>query len=227
MLTLYIGNKNYSSWSMRPWLALTALGIPFQEIQVWFDDFADDQPFKQQMQTLAPTAQVPVLVDGQLSVWDSLAIVEYVAEQHPELALWPQAADDRAHARSLCAQMHSGFGALRSACPMNIEAKLGQVGKQLWQDNRKLRQDVAHITTMWDALLADGRDFLFGDFGIVDAFYAPVVMRLTGYDLPVSASSAAYIKRIQQHPAVAKWVQDALNEHRFVAVDEPYRTAAD
>ena len=166
---------------------------------------------------------MPVLVDGDITVWDSLAIAEYVAEAHPEKALWPQDKANRAHARAITAEMHSGFQALRNACPMNIEADLAEVGQGLWQENADLRADVAYLEAMWGELLADGREFLFGRFCIADAFYAPVVMRLQGYGLPVNEVTQAYMARIQAHPAVDKWLQAALKEKLFVAIDEPYR----
>lgn len=128
MPQLYIGNKNYSSWSLRPWLLMRQCGIAFDEVQVRFDSFAPDSKFKQALAGTSPTGKVPVLVDGTLVVWDTLAIVETLAEQHPDKGVWPRDATARAQARSVCAEMHSGFGALRSACPMNIEAHLPDVG---------------------------------------------------------------------------------------------------
>lgn len=223
MLTLYIGNKNYSSWSMRPWVLLKAFDIPFTEHKLLFDDFSANGEFKQSILQLSPAAKVPVLLDGDTTVWDSLAIAEYVAETFPDKALWPRDKKQRAHARAIVAEMHSGFGALRNACPMNIEAALAEVGQQLWQDNAALRADVAYLEQMWAGLLADGRDFLFGEFGIADAFYAPMVMRLHTYALPVSSITLAYVQRVQAHTAVAAWVADALKEHLWVAIDEPYR----
>ena len=124
MLQLYIGNKNYSSWSLRPWLVLRQLGIPFEEMKVRFDSFAPDSHFKQTMLGLTPTGKVPLLVDDGLAIWDTLAITEYLAERFPQAGVWPTPVADRARARSLCAEMHSGFTALRSHCPMNVEAHL-------------------------------------------------------------------------------------------------------
>lgn len=223
MLSLYIGNKNYSSWSMRAAVLLDAFGLAHTEHKLEFDDFSADGVFKQSIGKISAAGKVPVLVDGDITVWDSLAIAEYVAEAHPEKALWPQDKANRAHARAITAEMHSGFQALRNACPMNIEADLAEVGQGLWQENADLRADVAYLEAMWGELLADGREFLFGRFCIADAFYAPVVMRLQGYGLPVNEVTQAYMARIQAHPAVDKWLQAALQEKLFVAIDEPYR----
>ena len=223
MLSLYIGNKNYSSWSMRAAVLLDAFGLAHTEHKLEFDDFSADGVFKQSIGKISAAGKVPVLVDGDITVWDSLAIAEYVAEAHPEKALWPQDKANRAHARAITAEMHSGFQALRNACPMNIEADLAEVGQGLWQENADLRADVAYLEAMWGELLADGREFLFGSFCIADAFYAPVVMRLKGYGLPVNGVTQAYMARIQAHPAVDKWLQAALQEKLFVAIDEPYR----
>ena len=223
MLSLYIGNKNYSSWSMRAAVLLDAFGLAYTEHKLEFDDFSADGVFKQSIGKISAAGKVPVLVDGDITVWDSLAIAEYVAEAHPEKALWPQDKANRAHARAITAEMHSGFQALRNACPMNIEADLAEVGQGLWQENAGVRADVAYLEAMWGELLADGREFLFGRFCIADAFYAPVVMRLQGYGLPVNEVTQAYMARIQAHPAVDKWLQAALQEKLFVAIDEPYR----
>ena len=128
MLKLYIGNKNYSSWSMRPWVLLTQMGIAFEEVKVRFDSFDSNSSFKQTMVDVTPVGKVPTLEDDGFVVWDTLAIVEYLAEKFPAKGIWPKDIQARARARSLCAEMHSGFGALRSACPMNIEASLPGVG---------------------------------------------------------------------------------------------------
>ena len=224
MLTLYIGNKNYSSWSMRPAVLLDAFGLEYTEYKLEFDDFSADGVFKQSIGKVSAAGKVPVLVDGDTTVWDSLAIAEYLAETFPEKTMWPLDKTARAHARAITAEMHSGFQALRSACPMNIEANLTEVGQTLWQDNEALRADVRYLEKVWDSLLADGRDFLFGTFSIADAYYAPVVMRLKTYGLPVNERIQAYMARIIAHPAVEKWVQAALKEELYVPIDEPYRS---
>ncbi|HET8744284.1 MAG TPA: glutathione S-transferase family protein [Ramlibacter sp.] len=224
MLTLYIGNKNYSSWSMRPWVLMKQAQLPFEERKVRFDAFDAGSKFKETMLKVNPAGRVPVLVDEGFAVWDSLAIAEYLAEKFPERALWPRDARARARARSVCAEMHSGFTALRSHCGMNIEASLPQVGKKVWTEQADVRADVERITQMWSDLLAEHEGpMLFGEFGIADAFYAPVCMRIRTYGLPVSAEAAAYIERVCALSAVKSWVADALAEHDFVPFDEPYR----
>ncbi len=224
MLTLYIGNKNYSSWSMRPWVLLKQAGIPFDEVMVRFDSFASDSQFKQRLAALTPVGKVPVLVDGDVTVWDTLAIAEYVAERFPEKQLWPKDAHARARARSVCAEMHSGFNALRGACPMNIEASLPQVGALALRDKPGVRADLTRLISMWSELLAqDGKPFLFGDFSIADAYFAPVVMRIRTYHLPVPPSVAGYIDRLCAAPGVKAWIDGALAEKDFLDFEEPYR----
>ena len=225
MLKLYIGNKNYSSWSMRPWVLLQQAQIPFEEVKLRFDSFDPGSSFKMAAHAVNPVGKVPALVDGDLAVWDTLAIAEYLAEQFPDKHLWPADKADRARARSVCAEMHSGFGALRSHCPMNIEARLPQVGHLVWRDQHGVRADVQRLESMWRSLLEvhGGKHFLFGDFSIADAFFAPVCMRLKTYALPVAADTAAYIERVSQAPGVAAWISDALAEQDFLAFEEPYR----
>ena len=227
MLKLYIGNKNYSSWSMRPWVLLKHSGIQFEEVMVRFGDdpFTDNSSFKQAVMAVNPSGRVPVLVDDALAVWDTLAIAEYVAEKFPEKHLWPQNVAARARARSVCAEMHSGFTSLRSACPMNIEASLPDVGAIIWRDKPSVRADVARIVSMWTELLAQHKGpMLFGEFSIADAYFAPVCMRLKSYALPVPANISDYIQRVCALPGVKAWLSDALAEKDFVGVDEPYRS---
>jgi len=227
-MKLYIGNKNYSSWSMRPWVLMREFGLPFDEVMVHFDSFGAESAFKQAIGRVSPAGRVPVLVDDDLVVWDTLAIAEYLAERFPEHALWPRERRARARARSLCAEMHAGFAALRSHCPMNLEASLPEVGARVLAEQPAVRVDLARIESMWiDALAASGGPFLFGDYGIADAYYAPVVGRLRTYSLPVSAPVASYIERVLASPGVSDWVRDALAEHQFVPFDEPYRTSRD
>jgi len=226
MLTLYIGNKNYSSWSMRPWVLLKQAEIPFHEEMVRFDSFDGDSKFKQVVLQVNPAGRVPVLTDGDLAVWDTLAIAEYLAEKFPERHLWPRDAKARARARSVCAEMHSGFGALRSHCPMNIEASLAQAGALAWRDHAEVRSDVQRIAGMWTALLDEHKGpMLFGDFSIADAYFAPVCMRIKNYALPVPGHITDYIRRVCALPSVAAWIEEALAEKVFVEMDEPYRTA--
>ncbi|GAA4425690.1 glutathione S-transferase family protein [Acidovorax lacteus] len=224
MLKLYIGNKNYSSWSMRPWVLLRQAGIAFEEVMVRFDSFDAQSDFKRTLGPVSPTGKVPVLVDGDLVVWDTLAIAEYVAEQHPEHRLWPADRAARARARSVCAEMHSGFTALRSHCPMNIEAHLPDTGALIWRDKPAVRADVARLVAMWSELLqAHGGPLLFGDFSVADAYYAPVCMRLATYGLPVPPHIAEYVQRVQQLPSVKAWIDGALAEQDFLDFEEPYR----
>ena len=226
-MQLYIGNKNYSSWSMRPWVLMRASGIPFDEVMVRFDDFhGEASTFKRRIAEVTPTGRVPVLVDDGLAVWDTLAIAEYLAERFPQHALWPRDARQRARARSLCAEMHSGFSALRSHCPQNLEAALPAVGARLLKEQAGVRADLQRIDALWsEALQASGGPFLFGAFGTADAFFAPVCGRIRTYGLPVSDAAAAYIERVFANPAVAAWVRDALAEREFLQFEEPYRTS--
>jgi glutathione S-transferase len=224
MIQLYIGNKNYSSWSMRIGVLLAQAGIPHQEVMVRFDAFTPGSQFRRTVDAISPTGKVPVLVDGDLVVWDTLAIAEYLAEQFPDKQLWPQEAKARARARSVCAEMHSGFAALRSACPMNIEARLHAVGALVWRDKPAVQNDVARLVAMWTELLEQhGGPMLFGRFSIVDAYYAPVCMRLLTYGLPVPPHVAAYLERVSALPGVQAWVDAAKAERDFRDFEEPYR----
>ena len=224
MLQLYIGNKNYSSWSMRPWVLLRQAGIAFEEKPVRFDSFAPGSQFKAQLAGLSPTGKVPVLVDDGLVLWDSLAIAEYLAEKYPDKQLWPADRAARATARSVVAEMHSGFTALRSACGMNIEAHLPETGALIRRDNAGVRADVQRLVAMWSALLQQhGGPMLFGAFSIADAFYAPVCMRLTTFALPVPQPIADYVRRVQALPGVKDWIDGALAEADFREFEEPYR----
>jgi len=224
MPQLYIGNKNYSSWSMRPWVLMRQAGIPFDEVLARFDSFDPGSHFKAQLAGVSPTGKVPVLVDGDLTIWDTLAIAEYLAETHPEKNLWPQGKAARANARSVCAEMHSGFAALRGACPMNIEAHLPEVGALLWRDKGAVRADVQRLVDMWSGLLEQhGGPMLFGEFTIADAFFAPVCMRLHSYGLPVPPHIQAYVQRVRALPGVKAWIDGALAEADFREFEEPYR----
>ncbi len=224
MLKLYIGNKNYSSWSMRPWVLLKQAEIEFEEVMIRFDAFTPDSQFKTTISKINPVAKVPVLVDGVLVVWDTLAIAEYLAEQFPQKQLWPADRAARARARSLCAEMHSGFSALRSACPMNIEASLAQVGALIWRDQPAVRADVARLVAMWQALLGEhGGSLLFGDFSVADAYFAPICTRLITYALPLPPDLASYATRVCALPGVKAWIDQARAEHDFLDFEEPYR----
>ena len=227
-MQLLIGNKNYSSWSMRPWVLMRHFAIPFDEVMVRFDSMKTDSLFKRRVAELSPAGRVPVLVDEDLVVWDTLSIAEYLAEKFPEQAMWPRDMRQRARARSLCAELHAGFSALRSHCPQNIEASLPAVGKRIVAEQAGVRDDLQRIDAMWtQALRASGGPFLFGDFCNADAYYAPVAGRIRSYGLPVSAQARDYIDRVFASPAVAAWVRDALAEADFLDFEEPYRSARD
>ena len=226
MPTLYIGNKNYSSWSMRPWVLMTEAGIAFEEVVVRFDSFDADSAFKQKIIALNPFGKVPVLVDESgFAITDSLAIAETLAERFPEKHLWPQDAQARARARSICAEMHSGFAALRNACPMNIEAHLPDIGQTIWREQPAVHADAERLCDIWGELLhLHGGPMLFGKFSIADAFFAPACMRFVTYALPVPDAVSAYIQAVQELPSVQSWCQAARAEKDFRAFEEPYRT---
>lgn len=226
-MQLYIGNKNYSSWSMRPWVLLTQAEIPFDERMLRFDGFTPDSRFKTALARYSPAGRVPVLVDEGLAVWDTLAIAEYLAEKYPERQLWPADRQARARARSICAEMHAGFGHLRSHLPMNIEATLPEVGQRVLTEHAQVGEDVARLVQMWSELLAaHGGPMLFGEFSIADAYFSPVVKRLVTYAVPVPSIVAAYVGRVQALPGVVAWTTGALAEHDFLDFEEPYRTHA-
>jgi glutathione S-transferase len=226
MLQLVIGNKNYSSWSMRPWVLLKHFDIAFEEVKLRFDplEYSPDSAFYRALARYTPVSKVPVLLIDGFPVWDTLAIAEAVAERAPAQPLWPRDALQRARARSLCAEMHAGFSALRSHCPMNIEASLPQVGARVLAEHDAVRRDLARIDAMWsDALTAGGGPFLFCGFGIVDAYFAPVAARVRTYGLPLSAAARGYAERVWAAPGVSQWVADALAEKDFLDFEEPYR----
>ncbi|HEY2731762.1 MAG TPA: glutathione S-transferase family protein [Polyangia bacterium] len=217
-MRLLIGNKNYSSWSLRPWLLLEQLGIPFEEEKLSFND----PTFSARVRALNPAGMVPVLVDGDLAVWDSLAIVEYVAEKFPDRGVWPAAREARARARSVCAEMHAGFPDLRSRLAMNCELHL-----PLAVLDTSTRRDVARICDIWAdcARFAEGVEgpFLFGRFSAVDAYFAPVVRRFVTYEVALPQAARRYIATIDALPAMQAWVTAARAENDFYPPDEPYR----
>ena len=226
-MKLLIGNKNYSSWSMRPWVLLKEFDIPFEEVMARFDSFEADSLFKATVGALSPAGKVPVLVeDDGFAVWDTLAIAEYLAEKYADRALWPRDAHRRARARSVCAEMHSGFGALRTHFGMNIEASLPEVGRRVLAEQPAARADLARVTALWqDALRESGGPFLFGDYSIADAYFAPVLMRVRTYALPLPAAVAAYVERAVATKGIAAWIREALDEQEFLPFEEPYRSS--
>lgn len=227
MLQLVIGNKNYSSWSMRAWVLLRHFGVDFEELKLRFD-LTPGSAFYRELERYTPAGRVPVLLIDGFAVWDTLAIAETVADLHPTLPIWPPEWRDRARARSLAAEMHAGFSALRSHCPMNIEAAFPEVGARVLAAEVAVRSDLERIDAIWsEQLAASGGPFLFGSFGAVDAFFAPVVVRVRCYALPLSDAARGYAERMCASPGVAAWVADALAEHDFIVEDEPYRSSRD
>jgi glutathione S-transferase len=206
-LKLVIGNKNYSSWSMRPWLALRASNIPFEEVFISLYTGTAD---KRRILDFSRSGKVPVLVDGDVAVWDSLAIIEYVAERFPEKRLWPEHPAHRAHARAISAEMHSGFAALRNECGMNLHRPVRAI--ELSDD---ARANVARIEEIWAecrARYGQSGPFLFGSFGAADAMFAPVVHRFRTYALAVSKETQAYMDTMMTLPAFAEWTKAGLAE---------------
>jgi glutathione S-transferase len=207
MLKLVIGNKNYSSWSMRPWLGLRANDIPFEEV---FIPLYTDQADKDRILSVSDSGKVPALIDGNLTVWDSLAIIEYLAEKFPEARVWPADRAARAHARAISAEMHSGFMALRNECGMNLHRPIGAVA--LSDD---ARANVARIQEIWaDCHAHYGKHgpFLFGTFSGADAMYAPVVHRFRTYAIPVKGAAQHYVDAMLSLPAFQQWTRDGLAE---------------
>lgn len=227
-MQLYIGNKNYSSWSMRPWVLMKQAGIPFDEVMVAFDSFDAGSKFKSVISKVNPVGKVPVLVDDELVIWDSLAIAEYLAESFPHKELWPADTHARARARSVCAEMHAGFGGIRNHFSMNIEARLPEVGAKVLREQAGVQAEVDRLIDMWTGLLKEyGGPLLFGKFSIADAYFAPVATRLVTYGVPVPAVVSGYIERVLALPAVAEWVQGGLAEKNFLKFEEPYRSKRD
>ncbi len=227
-MKLFIGNKNYSSWSMRPWTLMRHLQIPFDEVMVRFDSFSPESNFKRTLAGLSPTGKVPVLqteIDGRMqAIWDTLAIAEFLAELHPDRRLWPAQRAARTRARSIVAEMHSGFVALRTHFPLNIEAQLPELGPRILHEHAAVRDDVARVEEIWaDCLAISGGPFLFGTFGIADAFYAPVASRFRTYGVPLESGAEGYVARVLQARGVAEWIVGALAERDFLESEEPYR----
>lgn len=205
MFDLYLGNKNYSSWSLRPWLLMKHFGLPFREHMV----SVAGRDYNAALKPLAGNARVPCLHDDGFQVWESIAIAEYLAEQHP--AMWPADQRARARARSISAEMHAGFAKLRTAMPMNLKLKLK--GKPAAPE---VQRDIDRIVEIWEEArtqfaTGDG-PYLFGDFSIADAMYAPIVWRLHIYNVPLPPLAAAYRDTMLAHPAMVEWYEAALQE---------------
>ena len=214
MLTLTIGNKNYSSWSFRPWIAMKAAGIAFEERLISLDD----PHFKRTLLAIAGNGKVPALNDDGVHVWESLAILEYLADKFPQAGLWPSDRAAKANARAIAAEMHAGFQALRRECPMNLWRPVK--ARELSAD---AQANVARIDAIWtDCRSRFGKEgaFLFGAFGAADAMYAPVVARLATYAVEVSAPSRAYMAAVMALPAWGEWKRAALEETWVLPEDE-------
>jgi glutathione S-transferase len=222
-MKLIIANKLYSSWSMRPWILMKALGIPFEETLI---------PLRQtetgpRILAHSPSGKVPALVDGDITVWESLAVMEYLAERFPDTAVWPKDRAARAHARAISNEMHAGFMALRQACPMNLAKKFAK--KDYSAD---VTTNVARIEQVWAEARArfgskKSEPFLYGAFSAADAMYAPVVTRLDTYQLPVSAETRRYMDVVLKHPAYRQWLVEALAEPWTLAGYEDGHTAVE
>lgn len=205
-LTLVIGNKSYSSWSMRPWMLLEGFSIPFDEVVIPL--YVDGS--KEEILRYTPSGKVPVLIDGETHVWDSLSICEYVAEKFPDRAIWPKAPEARALARSMSAEMHSSFQVLRQQCGMVVHRAKGPV-----DFSPETLADISRIEAMWAfsrARFASGGPFLFGAFSAADSMFAPVVVRFDVYRPNVAASTRAYMDAVMTTPAWRKWMAGAAAE---------------
>jgi glutathione S-transferase len=212
-LKLVIGNKNYSSWSMRPWLAMRANDTAFEEIFIPL--YTDNPADKARILSFSPAGKVPTLIDGDVTIWDSLAIIEYLAERFPEKKFWPEDRAARAHARSISAEMHSGFLPLRGECGMNLHRPIGAI--KLSAD---ARANAARIEEMWldcrERYGAQG-PFLFGAFTAADAMFAPVVHRFRTYAIPLAPEAKAYMETMMALPAFAEWTKAGLAETLVIA----------
>ena len=212
-LTLVIGNKNYSSWSFRPWIAMKVAGIPFEERGIPLYEPGS----REEILRYSSAGKVPVLLDGENAIWETIAILEYLAERFPKAELWPREAYARAHARAVAAEMHAGFQALRKACPMNM-----WLPRKQRPQNEEVIENVRRIGTIWwDCLQRYGGPFLFGAFGAADAMYAPVVSRLHTYGILVAPKCHAYMDAVMALPAWHEWCDAALKETWIMRHNEP------
>jgi glutathione S-transferase len=209
---LYIGNKNYSSWSLRGWLATRLSGAPFREVKIQLRG-----TYNPDNRSFSPTALVPALHDRDVQVWDSLAIAEYLAERHP--GMWPQNAVARAWARSIACEMHSGFGALRNEMAMCIRER---VDVRPWSEG--LAANIARVTEVWsDTRRRFGRagPYLMGEFSLADVFYAPVAFRFQTYDVHPTGAAGEYLQSLLAHSYLREWEAEALAEKEIIEADEP------
>ncbi len=213
-MQLVIGNKTYSSWSLRAWLAVKVTGAPFEEKLI----LLDTPTFAKEVRAISPAGKVPTLIDSGVTVWDLLAITEYLAEKFPEAGLWPKDAVARAHARAIVAEMHSGFGALRSGYPMNLRRKAGAR-----KNTPDAGGDLARVRQIWREArerFGGQGDYLFGAFSAADCFYAPVASRFTTYALPLDPVGASYAAAVMEHSFMREWRTEAAKEPWVVDADE-------
>ncbi len=213
-LKIIIGNKRYSSWSLRGWLAVEHTGLPYSEVLLQLDT----PSFYEEIVKYSPAKRVPTLLDGNIAVWDSAAIIDYCARLAPEKYWWPEDKAAYAHAKSIFNEMHSGFTEIRSHMPMNLQDK--------WQGlslSEALQKDIVRVETLWTecrARFGASGDYLFGDFSAVDMMFAPVTTRLATYGIEVNETATAYIAAVRNHPSVAAWYTDALKETEVVDIDQ-------
>ncbi|MGF1651456.1 MAG: glutathione S-transferase family protein [Hyphomicrobiaceae bacterium] len=225
-MKLYIGSKMHSSWSLRPWILMTELGVPFEEHLIVLDT-PEFEVYRTMARGLGATGSVPMLVDGDIVVWDTLAIIEYVADTYPDRTIWPQDPAARAHARAIAAEMHAGFGPLRSTCPMNLGRKFAPRAL-----SDAVAANVLRIEQLWASARSkfgapSGGPYLYGAFSGADAMFAPVVTRFDTYAIPVSAETADYMATILSTPAFVAWREAALDETAIIEADEIDAPAAE
>jgi glutathione S-transferase len=214
MLELVVANKNYSSWSLRPWIMMTMAGIPFNETVIALDR----QDTKARIAKHSGAGRLPILHHGKITVWESLAIIEYLAELFPDRGIWPKGKAARAAARSVANEMHAGFSALRGACPMNLRRPRKPVAL-----SDAVKRDIQRIDRIWSdcrGTYGKGGPFLFGRFCAADAMYAPVATRFDTYALPCGEASRRYIAAVMATPAFKEWKEAALKETWTIAADE-------
>ena len=207
-MKLILGNKNYSSWSLRPWIAMKALGIPFDDVVIPFGEPIGNSEFKAKVRQYSPAEKVPVLVDGDTHVWETLAIMEYLAEKFPDAGVWPKDAKARTEARVLSSEMHAGFSALRGECPMNLRRPVRTRAL-----SAEAQANVGRLDEMWsDCRARYGGPFLFGAFCAADAMYAPMVTRIHTYGIAMSREAFGYVEVVMALPAFAEWTRAGLAE---------------
>ncbi|WP_105167715.1 glutathione S-transferase family protein [Pseudoalteromonas sp. T1lg23B] len=212
-MQLYIGNKNYSSWSLRAWLMLEKNEITFEEIKLPLDTPA----FYEALKDVTPSLKVPSIIDNDIHVWDSLAICEYINDVYLSGRAWPESVSQKAKARAVASEMHSGFSALRNEMPMNIRAKRSLTMSEA------CKKDIARVEQIWAEQMtqyADAGGWLFGRWSIADAMFAPVVMRFQTYGIAVSSQASLYMDKVLSCPVLAKWINEALQETEIVEIDE-------